>query len=940
MIEGSGGMRAISVPLLAAFWLATAVAASPVLSASLEVTYNYDDVGRLKSAAYPSLGVTIQYSYDDVGNRTARVISGIGLTAAPDLVATSAGVSVTVDVLANDHSDDPAPLQVVAVGQPVHGTSQITAGGASVSYTPPAAYAGTDVFDYELEDGLGRRGRAVVSVTVTDLLTLAVNDAAEVAEGGNLSYPVTMSAPALGGEVIDWSITGGDWEAGDLTQTSGDVTLTAGQSTLSIPVGTVQDAVFELTEQVEITISTSDPSVQISTASANGLIGNDDAAPEFSIAALQGTEGGIVTFMVSRTGTTELVHDVSYATSDGTATAPADYTAQSGTLTFQPSDSQLDVQVPAVLDSTFEGVETVRVTLSAPTAGAQIKSGEGTYLADIVDASAFPEFFVVAGAWANEGDPLEVFVQCDGETTVIQTIDYAVSAGTAETGDFTPIAAGTLSFDPNGPVVAQRNLQSLTIPTVEDTVFEDAETIVVTLSNPQGGATIRAGGGTGTGEIRNDDTAPNFDVSNVSVAEGGTLSFTVTRQGPTELAHNVDYATSDGTAVAGADYTTASGTLSFAAGTADATDTVAVTTLQDTVFEGDETVLVTLSVPTGGATIGTSPGTGTITNDGDAAPSFVISNASVAEGGTLSFTVTRQGATELEHSVSYATANGTATAGSDYTAKSGSLSFAASTTNSSQTVTIATLENSVFESDETMVVNLSSPTNSAQIADGQGTGTITNDDPGPQFAVNDVSVSEGGTATFTVTRTGSTDLSHNVGYTTSNGTATAGSDYTATNGTLTFGPTQSSRTVAVSTINDATIELAETFHLDLTSATNGTISDSRGVATIAASDNAPPVANNDGQVRLQIWEMETIFPLVNDTDPNGHSLTIISATNPAKGSASIINGGTAIRFSAGGSSGFSNFQYTISDGYGGTDTATISVYVEPFSDGDCGAHPC
>ena len=161
---------------------------------------------------------------------------------------------------------------------------------------------------------------------------------------------------------------------------------------------------------------------------------------------------------------------------------------------------------------------------------------------------------------------------------------------------------------------------------------------------------------------------------------------------------------------------------------------------------------------------------------------FSINNVTAQEGNSLTFTVTRSGPTSATQSVSYATANGTAAAGWDYKAKSGSLSFAPG--QSSKTVTIGGIEDSTFEPNETFYVNLSSATQGATIADSQGLGTIVNDDAGPAFAINNVTAQEGKALTFTITKSGSTSLTHNVNYATANGTAEAGWDYVAKSGTL------------------------------------------------------------------------------------------------------------------------------------------------------------
>lgn len=107
-------------------------------------------------------------------------------------------------------------------------------------------------------------------------------------------------------------------------------------------------------------------------------------------------------------------------------------------------------------------------------------------------------------------------------------------------------------------------------------------------------------------------------------------------------------------------------------------------------------------------------------------PAFSVNNASASEGSALSFSVTRTGAAATAQNVNYATANGTASAGSDYTATSGTLYFLAG--QNSKTVTVSTTQDTAVESNETLYLNLSNATGGATIADSQGVGTINDDD--------------------------------------------------------------------------------------------------------------------------------------------------------------------------------------------------------------------
>lgn len=315
--------------------------------------------------------------------------------------------------------------------------------------------------------------------------------------------------------------------------------------------------------------------------------------------------------------------------------------------------------------------------------------------------------------------------------------------------------------------------------------------------------------------------------------------------------------------------------------------------------------------------------------------SFSVDDVSVSEGGDLVFTITKTGVATGDTGVSYATANGTATAGSDYTAKSGTLSFAAAQT--TKTVSVATIEDSVYESGETVKLDLSAPTGGAVVADDQGIGTITNDDPAPAFSVNNVSVSEGGNLVFTVTKSGVTSKTHNVSYATANGTASS-NDYTSKSGALTFTSSQTSKTISVPTTEDSTYEPNETVKLNLSNATNGaTISDSQGVGTINNDDtNQPPNAANDNAGTVVLYETKYVYPLTNDSDPEDDPITLTDYSEPV-GVVVDWNASLERMSIASGTSGTKNISYTISDGSGGTDTATVTIDVEMPT---CGGRVC
>lgn len=222
-----------------------------------------------------------------------------------------------------------------------------------------------------------------------------------------------------------------------------------------------------------------------------------------------------------------------------------------------------------------------------------------------------------------------------------------------------------------------------------------------------------------------------------------------------------------------------------------------------------------------------------------------VSGSSVIEGNAgiapLTFTVSLSAASASTVSVNYATANGSATAGSDYSATSGTLSFAPGET--TKTVTVDVIGDTAVEANETFSLTLAGASANASIATTSASGTITNDDQQAvvSLAIASASALEGsGTFLITVTLSQATTSKVSVRFATANGTAVAGrtGDYTATSGTLTFNPGETLKTIAVAVRNDSLVEADETFFVNLSRASGATIAVSRGTGTIVNDDGA------------------------------------------------------------------------------------------------------
>ncbi|MCA9016629.1 MAG: hypothetical protein KDA77_14955, partial [Planctomycetaceae bacterium] len=318
------------------------------------------------------------------------------------------------------------------------------------------------------------------------------------------------------------------------------------------------------------------------------------------------------------------------------------------------------------------------------------------------------------------------------------------------------------------------------------------------------------------------EKATVISISDVTINEdAGTATFSVTSSFAVSSAFSVDFATADGTAVAGTDYTATSGTLNFTGTAAGETQTITVYLADDTVVESDETLLVNLSnlITNGQAiTLAQTQATATVT-DNDSA-SLSIADVTVNEGaGTATFTVTLDQAVQGGLSIDWTTADGTAVAGSDYTAGSGTLNFTG-TIGETQTITITISDDAIVESDKNFLINLSNLQAgglSVTMADAQATGTISNDDSAV-VSIGDVTQAEGDSGTtqftFTISIDNPVDVDITVDYTTVSDSADA-SDFTPVSGTASILAGQTSTTVTVDVTGEGLVEADEQFFVEL-----------------------------------------------------------------------------------------------------------------------------
>lgn len=592
-------------------------------------------------------------------------------------------------------------------------------------------------------------------------------------------------------------------------------------------------------------------------------------------------------FTVRLSGVTTLATTVDFASADGTATiADGDYVARSGTLQFPAGTTKGTINLSVKGDTRFEPDETVLVNLLSPNA---LALGNAQGVATITNDDGPPTMSIadVSVVEGNTGTRTMSFtVSLSDASTQTISVAYATSDVTATLLDADYVAAsGTLTFTPG------TRTRTVDVTINGDTEYEADEVVALQLSSPVN-ATLGTARGSGT--IANDDGVPTISIADAVMSEGtagvSNMVFTVSLSNPTGLGASVAYATSDGTAVAGSDYTATSGRLTFPAGVTSLTISVPIS--GDMMYEADETFTLKLSAPTG-ATIADATGVGTIDND-DALPGASVSDTQVTEGndGTtqLTFNVTLDRPSATTVTVSYATADATATiADGDYDSASGVVTFTPGVT--LQTVTVVVHGDVRFEGDETVSLVLSSPVG-ATLNDASGSGTIANDDALPSLAISDVTVAEGNAGTtdaiLTVALDAPSALPVTVHYATADGTGMAGSDYTSSQGTLTFAPGVTSQTITIGVAGDTIYEGDETFRVELTTPSGATIADGTGVGTITDDEKQPGLAIGSASLAESNAGRLALTLTVTLSGASEHAVTVDWAT--ADGTATAASG--------------------------------------------------
>jgi hypothetical protein len=637
-------------------------------------------------------------------------------------------------------------------------------------------------------------------------------------------------------ETVDYKTSEGTASTSRYTPVSGSLTFGPGVTTRTFTVPIVNDTAYEGAQTVMLSLSSPSPGAVLGPQNTAVLTIVDNDVPgsvQFSVGAFSCTEGGTATISVVRTGGAASGVSVAYKTSDGTATAPTNYTSSSGVLVFGAGQTVQTFTVKTI-PSGVQGNLTVGLTLSSPQGGASL-GGVAAAVLTIVATNPVYQFSASGYSVTQAGPSVLITVTRTGSVTGTGSVSYATSDGTAHQGvNYTPVS-GSLVFAPG---VGSR---TFSVPIIPTTTFQGTLTVVLTLSNPSSGGVVGAlnpavlsikdlypAGSLSLG-------APNYSVS----AAGKTLTVTVVRASGNASGVSVRFGATDGTALLGRDYLLPSGSPLLTFGLGVVSQSFVVTILNDPNPHADRTFTISLHSPGGGATLGSQNSAPVTILTTSPVVAFTAAGYSVAEKGKLaSITVSRSRNLAGTVTVQCSTSDGTATAPADYTPVSQTLTFAPGVASGTCQVPIA--DDSSVEGNETINLTLSNPGGGAQLgALTQAVLTIGTDDPSVQFAASGYLVAETSpNALISVSRTGSTTQAVSVHYSTlAGGTATLGQNYLAASGTLAFAPGQTLATFEVPILQDLRVGANKTVLLGLSSVSGGLIGPlGAGTLTITQAD--------------------------------------------------------------------------------------------------------
>lgn len=462
----------------------------------------------------------------------------------------------------------------------------------------------------------GYKALVITQVFATDTAA-ASTDAVQFASAGiagsegitTINIPVVLAKAAVGEVKVTYTVSGAATGGTDYNLVNGQVTIPAGQTSASIPLTVIDDTALESDETVIVTLSAPIGATLGAAAVYTYIIqDNDQPRVQFSAAASSGSEGaGTINLQLALAQVLTAETRISY-TIGGTALPGVDFGVPAGPALIPAGQSVTNIPVTLIDDQTFEGDETIVITLSSATGASLGTTTVHTYTITDNDNPRV-QFSAATSSGAESATPVNLQLSLSTLHTQAVTVSYSIT-GTATGGgtDYT-LAAGTAT------VAVGQTTVNIPLIVIDDGLDELDETVIVTLSNP-----VNATLGTTTAHTYtitdNDQPTVQFAATASNGAESTTpanLQVTLSAASPKDV--RVSYAVGVSSTATGNsdDYTLANADLTIPAG--QTSGNIVITVSNDGIAEGNETVIVTLSAPVDAMLGGNATHTYTINND-------------------------------------------------------------------------------------------------------------------------------------------------------------------------------------------------------------------------------------------------------------------------------------------------------------------------------------
>ncbi len=820
--------------------------------------------------------VTIKLTYSGTATDGSDYTAVTSVTIPAGQTSTTFDLSTIDDALAEG-----SETITVSVGE-------ITGGGFEAIAADPAKGSVTTL----VTDDVGGPGGGTPGGEDTCLVSITGPASGSVTEGETARFTVSLSQPASTDVTVKLTYSGTATDGSDYTAVT-SVTIPAGQSSVSFDLSTIDDALAEGSETITISVGeitgggfeaiAADPTkgsvTTLVTDDVGGPGGGTPGSEDTCLVSIAGpasvVEGQTATsytVSLSQPAATDVTIKLTYS---GTATDGSDYTAVTS-VTIPAGQSSVDFDLSTIDDALAEGSETITISVGEITGGGfeaiaadPDKGSVTTLVTDDVggpgggtpgaEDTCLVSITGPASGSVTEGETAKFTVSLSQPAATDVTIKLTYSGTATDGSDYTAVTSVTIP--------AGQTSTTFDLSTIDDALAEGSETITISVGEITGGGfeAIAADpdkgsvttlvtddvGGPGGGTPGAEDTClvSITGPASGSVTEGETAKFTVSLSQPaaTDVTIKLTYS---GTATDGPDYTAVTSVTIPAGQTSTTFD---LSTIDDALAEGSETITISVGEITGGGfeAIAADPAKGSVTTlvtddvggPGGGTPGSedtclvsIAGPASVVEGQTATgYTVSlsQPASTDVTVKLTY---SGTATDGSDYTAVT-SVTIPAG--QSSVEFDLSTIDDALAEGSESITVSVGEITGggfeaiAADPAKGSVTTLVTDDVGGPGGGTPGAedtclvsitgpasgSVTEGETAKFTVSlsQPASTDVTVKLTY---SGTATDGSDYIAVT-SVTIPAGQTSTTFDLSTIDDALAEGSETITVSVGEITGG-----------------------------------------------------------------------------------------------------------------------